>query len=450
MEELAQPRDSQDISAAQRQMLRAVFQETLEAIDVSNVLARTVSCEQGRLHVSDLRYQLSDFRRILLVSIGKAAVPCAKVVLNALAGSDTPMEAIVIGPGELRDASCAIKRWQGSHPVPDASAQEAAEYILNVLRSTNASDLVLFLISGGASAMVELPLDPTLTMEDTAEFYRTLVHSGLNIAEMNTLRKHLSAVKGGRLAAAAADATKCTLLISDVRDGMEDVIGSGPSLPDPSTREQCFELLQRPELQGKVPALIHAFLESANLPETPKAGAQCFARAKSRVVLSTETMLLAAADACQRRGFHVVINNTCDDWEYRAAADYLLGRLAELSTEYPRVALLSGGEVLVAIDQHAGIGGRNQQFELYCATRLHSISAATAVLSAGSDGIDGNSPAAGAVVDSTTINRAGINQLHDALARFDSYPLLAQLDNAIITGPTGNNVRDLRILIAER
>jgi glycerate 2-kinase len=431
-------------------MLRDIFREALDSIDVRSVFARTVSCEQGLLRIADLRYQLADFRRVLLICLGKAAVPCAEVVGSALASCTIPVEAIVVGPGEMHNLPRTTKRWKGSHPVPDASAREAAHEILAALQGTSTSDLVLFLISGGASAMVELPLEPSLTTEEIADFYRALVHSGLNIVEMNTLRKHLSAVKGGRLAEAAKNATKCTLLIADVREGMEDVIGSGPSLPDPSTREQCFELMGRAELRASVPVRIRAFLESVELPETPKSDAPCFTHAHSHVILSTEAMLLAAAEACHQRGFHVVINNRCDDWDYRAAADFLLERLDELSAEYPRIALLSGGEVLVGVGEHAGIGGRNQQFALYCATKLNMIQATdTAVLSAGSDGVDGNSPAAGAVVDSTTIDRAG-EHVQGALDRFDTYPLLAGLCDAVITGPTGNNVRDLRILIAER
>ncbi len=449
MEELTQPRDPEGINADRRQMLRTIFEETLQVIDPRKALTQSVSWRQGVLHIADLSYRLADVDRVLVISIGKAAVPCAEVILGALAGSETPVEAIVVGPGEISNFPCAIQRWQGSHPLPDASSRDAARYVLHTLKSCSARDLILFLISGGASAMLELPLDPALTIEETAAFYLALVNSVLNIADMNTLRKHLSAVKGGRLAEAATDATKCTLLISDVREGREDVIGSGPSLPDLSTREDCFEIMRRPELKDKVPDRVRAFLESAELPETPKAGAPCFRRARSRVLLSTETMLLAAASALQRRGFHVVINNTCDDCEYRAAADYLLARLRELSAEYPRVALVSGGEVLVGVGANAGIGGRNQQFALYCATKLHTVPAHTTVLSAGSDGIDGNSPAAGAVLNSTTMNAAE-HQSREALERFDSYPLLRQLGATIVTGPTGNNVRDLRILIAER
>jgi hydroxypyruvate reductase len=433
-------------------MLRTVFQETLGAIDVREVFAQVVSCEDGWLRIADLHYRLADFHRVIVIAIGKAAVPSAEVVLTRLAVGNTPLEAIVVGPGEMCGHPCPVDRWQGSHPVPDATARDAAHRIVHLLKTTNAQDLVIFLISGGASAMVELPLDESTTVEETAAFYRALLYSRLSIAEMNTLRKHLSAVKGGRLAELATDATKCTLLISDVPDGMADVIGSGPTLPDSSTREQCWELIRRPELLNRLPDRVRTLLESADLAETPKQTAACFHNAESRIVLSTATMLASAAQWCERRGFHVVIDNSCDDWDYRAAADYLLKRLRNLSIEHPRVCLLSGGEVLVGVGREPGTGGRNQQFALYCATRLAEISAEVAVLSAGTDGVDGNSPAAGAVVDGTTVERAvraGLS-VEEALEKFDAYPLLGRLSDAIVTGPTGNNVRDLRILIADR
>lgn len=430
-------------------MLRGVFRETLAAIDVREIFARALSFDGGELRIADLRYGFGAFRRVLVVAIGKAAVPAAEVVLGQLARADARVEAIVVGPGALQEMRFPVERWAGSHPVPDASAFEAARRIVEALRQTGADDLVLFVISGGASAMVELPLDERLSVQEVAAFYDALVRSGLSIVEMNTLRKHLSAVKGGRLAEVAAAATKCTVLVSDVPEGFEDVIGSGPTLPDSSTREQCWELMRRPELAGRVPERVCALLQSAGLVETPKRGAACFREAAHRVLLSTKTMLSAAARACERRGYHVVIDSRCDEWEYRAAAEYLLGRLQELSREHDRVCLLSGGEVLVNVGADAGAGGRNQQFAAYCATRLERFSAHVAVLSAGTDGVDGNSPAAGAVVDGTTAERAG-GGLPDALARFDTYAVLSRIGDAIVTGPTGNNVRDVRFLLAER
>ncbi len=450
MEEL--DRSRADDFAARRTLLRDIFHETLEAVDVRRIFSKAVSIENGSLRITDLRYDLSGFRRVLVIAIGKAAVPSADLVFGQLARANASAQAIVVGPGEIAKNTCPIKYWSGSHPLPDATAREAAHEIINRLQQTDHRDLVLFLISGGASAMVELPLDPSITVEETAEFYQALVHSGLNITQMNTLRKHVSAVKGGRLAQLAPDAAKCTLLISDVPDASIDVVGSGPTLPDSSTREHCWALLRNPQFHFQLPSRTRALLESADLPETPKHDAACFRHAEARVLLSTETMLAAAADSCRRLGFHVHIDNTCDDWEYRAAAEYLLAKLRSLAPQHPRVALLSGGEVLVKLGDQAGSGGRNQQFALYCATQLDSIEADVSVLSVGTDGIDGNSPAAGAVIDRTTQERARQAGFHvnGALHEFNAYPLFAAIGDAIVTGATGNNIRDLRILTAER
>lgn len=441
-------------SAEQRRLLRAIFTETLHAIDVRSVFLRTVNCGDGILRIADLAYSLPDFRRIIVIAIGKAAVPGSEILLQQISACRPPpmqLQAIVVGPGEMSLGDCAIERWAGSHPIPDVSSRTAARRIIELLRDTNAEDLVLFLISGGASAMVEIPIDESISVEEVAEFYRALVHSGLSIAEMNTLRKHLSAVKGGRLAEFAALSTKCTLLVSDVPEAMTDVIGSGPTVPDSSTREQCWQVMRRPELKT-VPQRVRDALESAELPETPKNDLECFRNAHARVVLSTATMLSAAAEACERYGFHAVVDNTCDDWDHRDAAEYLLQRARELSREHPRLCLLSGGEVSVRVGGGPGSGGRNQQFALYCASLLQRNADAISVLSVGTDGVDGNSPAAGAVVDATTVERCerGGLDVHDALRRFDAYPLLQSIGDVVITGPTGNNVRDLRIVMVVR
>lgn len=433
-------------------MLREIFSEIVDAIDVSEVFTQAVNYKNGWLHLADLRYRLADFARVLVIAVGKAAVPSAEIVLAKVTACGIPLHAIVVGPGEMRSQSCSVERWRGSHPLPDTTARDAAQHIIRTLANVGSQDLVIFLISGGASAMVELPLDPTITVEETAAFYSGLVHSGLSIAEMNILRKHASAVKGGRLAELAPSATKCTLLVSDVPEGMVDVIASGPTLPDSSTRQQCWDMIRRSGLRSRLPDRVRVLLENPNLPETPKQTAACFRNAEARVVLSTATMLTHAAQSCERRGFHVVIDNACDDWDYRAAADYLLERLRKLSSEHSRVCVLSGGEVLVDISGVHGRGGRNQQFAVYCSTRLGSIRGGLTVLSAGTDGVDGNSPAAGAVVDGTTAERAESAgfRVEDALERFDTYPLLEKIGDAIVTGPTGNNVRDLRILVVER
>jgi hydroxypyruvate reductase len=305
-----------------------------------------------------------------------------------------------------------------------------------------AKTLVLFLVSGGASAMMELPLDPAISLEDTRSFYRELVHSGASIAEINCIRKHFSAVKGGRLALAAQGIANFSLLISDVPPGHLDALASGPTLPDTSTAEQCREILARYDLQSRFPLPVQQFFARPDLPETPKP--ETFI-AKAITLLTSDDLAEAARIRAEELGFHVVIDNTCDDWDYRAAAEYLVDRLRSLRSIYPRVCLISSGEVTVKLPGTAnGLGGRNQHFSLYAATLLDPSDPSTVILSAGSDGIDGNSPAAGGIVDEQTQQI----EAKKSLREFDSYTFLERMGATVSTGPTGNNLRDLRILLS--
>jgi hydroxypyruvate reductase len=293
------------------------------------------------------------------------------------------------------------------------------------------------------------------------ETYRVLVHSGAPIAEINAIRKHLSAVKGGRMAAAASPAQQLSILISDVPDNALDSLASGPTMPDGSTAEQCYEIAERYQLLPRLPRSVRDVLRRRGLEETPKADEPLFERARWCTVLSNACALKAAVEWAARNGFAVQIDNGCDDWDYARAGDYLLQRVRELRRGCSRVCLISGGELTVAVEgasygKSAGTGGRNQQFALYCAQRIaqhdaeHKPGENICVLSAGTDGIDGNSPAAGAVVDGTTMARAAEKGLsaEAALACFDTYPFFEALGDTIMTGATGTNVRDVRVLLA--
>ena len=432
-----------------RPMLRQIYADTMARISVSDRFEQSIRRDGTLLHLADLTYDLAKFRRIIVLAIGKAALPSIAVAVRRIRSAGVVgdrLQALAVGPGDPSPLPEDIEVIDGGHPIPNQQSRAAARRAIELLSGLGADDLVLFLISGGSSAMMELPVDGSITIEETAGFHRALVHSGLGIADMNALRKHFSAVKGGRLAALAGQATQCTLLISDVpaSDVPADrlhIIGSGPSLPDPTTRDDCRRLMQ----QVNMPTRVREYFESTALLETPKPDDDCFRKAQWRCLLSSETMLQIAAELCTAQGFHTIIDNTCDDWDYRRAADYLLDRLRALTTQHKHVCLLSAGELSVKIEAPAGIGGRNQQFALYCATQLRASEAA---LSAGSDGIDGNSPAAGAVVDASTIQRAeslGLSALA-SLEAFDSFPFFEQLGDAILSGPAGNNVRDLRIL----
>jgi hydroxypyruvate reductase len=306
------------------------------------------------------------------------------------------------------------------------------------------------MISGGGSSIVEKPVDDDISLPDLAATYRTLVHCGAPIAEINAIRKHLSAVKGGRLAQAAYPAQQVSILVSDVPDDTPDALASGPTMPDSTSIHDCERIAAKYDLIDQFPKSVADLFRQHALNETPKSDDPAFVRARWWTVLSNKVAIDEAAVAATRAGFAVEVDNSCDDWPYDKAAGYLLNRLRELRRTVSRVCLISGGEVTVTV-RNGGTGGRNQQFALACAEPIsgHDVT----VLSAGTDGIDGNSPAAGAVVDGSTLDRVGARAgsakaVQLALSSFNAYPLFAALGDMVLTGPTGNNLRDLRILLA--
>jgi hydroxypyruvate reductase len=360
---------------------------------------------------------------------------------------ESALEGIVASSVEPSTQVRGFRYFRGGHPTPNAESIHAAKAIRKALDAQTAASLVIFMISGGGSSIVEKPIDDEITLDDLIATYRALVHSGAPIAEINAIRKHLSAVKGGRLAQAASPAQQVSLLISDVPDNTPDALASGPTMPDSTSVEDCYRIAEKHGLLPQFPHSTRELFERHALEETPKSDDQAFCRSRWWTLLSNQTAVEQASAAAERAGFSVHVDNSCDDWDYERAADYLLKRLRELSKEFERVCLISGGEVTVKVT-NGGIGGRNQQFALACAEKIAEEK--ITVLSAGTDGVDGNSPAAGAVVDGTTVTRARAKGLDAsaALKKFDAYPLLSSLGDTIETGPTGNNLRDLRILLA--
>jgi hydroxypyruvate reductase len=361
------------------------------------------------------------------------------------------LQGVLIAPERPVNLPATIQYFCGGHPVPNEASFAGARAALAMLHSLgDAPDdtLCIFLLSGGASAMMELPLDAAISLDDTIAFHRALVHSGASIVEMNCVRKHFSAVKGGRLALAAGGAQTLSLLVSDVPPAHLDALGSGPTIGDTTTVAECREILARYGLMERFPASVRRFF-AAELPETPKPNELT---ARICKLVDSDEMAEAARSHAERLGFHAVIDNACDDWSYAAAADTLLNRLRQLRREHSRVCLISAGEVTVRVDASfaSARGGRNQHFALYIATRLLVEDGTIAVLSAGSDGIDGNSDAAGAIVDEHTIDcDATRNSALRALAEFDSSSWLSGAGATVVTGATGHNLRDLRILLAD-
>ena len=427
-----------------REASRQIFAHAIAEASISKAFTRHVQCERGVLRLGDDLYDLHSYSRVLVVSIGKAGHTMVEALAEQVGASLEGMVASSIEPpAQVR----GFRYFLGGHPTPNAESIQGASAVLKALDAQTASSLVIFLISGGGSSIIEKPIDDEISLDDLISTYRTLVHSGAPISEINAVRKHLSAVKGGRLAQAAFPAQQVSVLVSDVPDNMPDALASGPTMPDSTTVEDCYRIADKYDLLAHFPPSTRELFERRALEETPKSDDQVFHRSRWWPVLSNQTALHEASAAAERAGFVVRVDNSCDDWDYQAAADYLLKRLRELRKEFSRVCLISGGEVTVKVT-NGGVGGRNQQFALACAGGIAGEN--TTVLSAGTDGIDGNSPAAGAVADGTTIERAQALQLNPlaALAKFDAYPLFSALGDAIEIGPTGNNVRDLRILIA--
>jgi hydroxypyruvate reductase len=429
--------------------LRVIYQGAMRSVDAGAAVQREIRCFGSSLTIGDFDCDLQKIRRIVVIAVGKAATPMYKAAISALQ-CRLEVEAVVVSPFALQ-SNTHLTFCPAAHPTPDERSRRAAEKVLAKLHGADEKTVVLFLISGGASAMIELPLDPNISVADTAEFYRALVGSGLPIGEMNTVRKHFSAVKGGRLACAAKRAAAvCTLIISDVPSGSLDSVGSGPSMPDPATREDCRSTLKLLMERTSLPASIVSFFQGPLFAETPKAHDPVFERNYYAGILSSDDLAAAAKRAASAAGFHVILDNTCDEWDYRDAGKYLLDRARELRKNHPRFCLVSVGELSVPIAGPSGAGGRNQQFALWCAKELSKGPDQMAVLSAGSDGIDGHSPAAGAVADWTTCERARHLDL-DAqrfLTAYDSHSLFAALGDTIVTGPTGINLKDLRIVMS--
>jgi glycerate 2-kinase len=359
-------------------------------------------------------------------------------------------EGVVSAPTPARRPLPGVKYFVAGHPMPNEESWKAAEAILALLRGCDEKTLVFFLLSGGGSALVELPLDSRLTLDDVRQLNHALVTCGAPIEEINTVRKHVSAVKGGRLAVAANHATKITFAVSDVPVGKESALASGPTLPDPTTVADAKRVLEEYSLREKLPAILRRRFDEGKIPETPKADALAFRNAHFMLLLGMDDLFHPAHHAAEAKGFIACCDNSTDDWPVEKAAGYLLDQLEELRkvNRGQRVALSADGEVSSPVTGD-GIGGRNSAFVLACVEKIAGKK--IAVLSAGTDGLDGNSPGAGAVADGETLEMARAIGLDPGVAfrRSDAFAFFSRFEDVIVTGPTGNNLRDLRILIAE-
>lgn len=432
------------IAHSMRSAAREMFLHALSEASIEKAFDRQVSYQRGVLRVSDDLYDLKSFSRVVSISFGKAAHRMAEILARQVGAT---LEGIIVDPNQHPYQLAGYRYFAGGHPQPNEESIRGADAIMKTLGALNPQSLIIFLVSGGGSAAVEKPADSEIGLPDLVATYKALVNSGAPIAQMNAIRKHLSAVKGGRMAQAASGAQQVSIMVSDVPENALDSLSSGPTMPDSSTVEDCYRIVQEHDMLPDFPESVRELFERRALDETPKQDDAAFVRSRWWKVLSNETAEKAAAVAAAKQGFAVEIDHTCDDWDYARAADYLLGRLRTLKKSVGKACIISGGEVTVKVPASAGAGGRNQHFALYCAQKIAGEN--IAVLSAGTDGIDGNSPAAGAVADGTTMERAQ-NAALDVAAHFsgfNAFPLFEKLGDTIQTGPTGNNVRDVRVLL---
>jgi glycerate 2-kinase len=437
-----------DLKAAARR----IFQQTLAAIDIHTAIARRLERDGSRIctgaggRVSEI--DLRDFREVVVIALGKASIAMAEG-FQAVLAPDFKVEGILVSPTAPAHPWIGWKNFVGGHPLPTEESFAAGRAILERLARCDERSLVVFLISGGGSSMVEAPLDAETGLEDFRALHSALVTCGAPIEEINVVRKHLSATKGGRLAAAAPRSMKLTFAVSDVPSGQESALASGPTLPDPSTIADAERVVNERGLLAKLPVAVQNIFSQRRLVETPKENDPAFERAVFNVLLSEHDLVHRAHYCCEAQGIVCMADEMTDGWPLAKAADELLAQLAALQAEHPgkRVAILSGGELSCPVTGD-GIGGRNSAFVLTCVPKIAGKK--VVVLSAGTDGIDGNSPAAGAVADGESLARAELVDMiwEGHLERSDAYNFFAKLEDAIVTGPTGNNLRDLRVLIS--
>jgi len=432
-----------------KQLARDIFRSTLAALDIPRVMERKLALQGETLHLGTGAVRLPKDAPVFVVAIGKASHALI-AGLRSLLPEEYKFAGVVAAPTQPTAPVPGLAYFAGGHPNPNEGSWHAAEAILALLQKTTDQSVVFFLLSGGGSALAELPLIPGVQLADLQAVNHALVTCGAPIEAMNTVRRHFSAIKGGRLALAAARAAKVTLAVTDVPEGKENALASGPTVPDPSTVADTIRVLDKYGLREKFPNAVLRWLDDGRMPETPKPGDAAFQNAHFEVLLGMHDLFHAAHHVVEAHGYAACCDNSTDDWPVERAAEALLQRLEEVRRANPgqRVALIADGELSSPV-MGSGIGGRNSAFVLCCVEKIAGCG--IAVFSVGTDGVDGNSHAAGAVADGETLIRAKTLGLDPAayFRQSDAYTFFKRLDDAILTGPTGHNLRDLRVFLAE-
>ena len=429
----------------------AIFQAGVEAVDPAQAIKNHLKLEENHLIVGEKTSDFSGFDRISVIGAGKASAAMARAMEEIL--DERLNSGLVITKYNHALPLDKVQVIEAGHPVPDEEGFRGARQIVRFLEQVDEKDLVFFLISGGGSALLPFPVEG-LTLEDKQNVTKILFEVGANIHEINTLRKHLSRVKGGRLTKVAYPATLISLILSDVIGDDLDSIASGPTVPDHSTFADCLHILDKYQITDRLPSVVVDILEKGThgeIEDTPKVGDPAFERTQNLIIGSNILAVKVAADKAGELGYNSLILSTFIEGETKDVARAHAAIAKEiLSSGNPikrPACVISGGETTVTI-RGKGKGGRNQEFSLAAAMDIDGLGNVV-VLSAGTDGTDGPTDAAGAIADGTTISRArklGLNPDHYLLEN-DSYHFFEALDDLIITGPTYTNVMDLRIVL---
>lgn len=441
------------INTQLRRDAAAIFHAGLTAVHAGQAVRRHLSRKSNVLKAGDKRFDLRAYDRIFLVGVGKAAGAMSSAVADVV-GDRLTSGIVVTKHGHAEKEIPRAEIIEAGHPIPDEAGLRGAERIAGLLRELNARDLLVIAVSGGASALLPSP-KPPLTLGEKQKTTDLLLRAGAHIGEVNAVRKHLSLLKGGQLASLAYPATVVALLLSDVMGDVLEIIGSGLTAPDGSTFTDALTVLQKYALEKRVPAAVLRHLQrgvAGSIPETPKPANPLFDNVHNVVVASNGIALQAAQAEAKRLGYRTLILSSTIQGDTREAASFhaqILREVAHSGNPVARPAcILSGGETTVIVRGN-GKGGRNQEFALAAALEIAGLENAL-VFSAGTDGTDGPTDAAGAFATGDTIARALSKDLNAAafLANNDSYMFFNALGDLVKTGPTGTNVIDLHLLLA--
>jgi len=445
--------DDQTKRNTMRHDAETIFNSALSAVNAFSAVKNFCRLDNDTLHIGPIPFNLQHYNNIYIIGAGKASAHMGVAIEEILAGKIT--SGIINVKYGHTAALKTIKLIEAGHPIPDENGCAGANQILQIAQQAKKDDLVICLTSGGGSALLPLPVPP-ITLTDKQETIHTLLSCGASINEINTLRKHMSLLKGGHLAGATWPATVVSLIVSDVVGNPLDIIASGPTVGDPGTFNDCMDIILKYNILDSIPVPVAQFIQngvSGNIPETPKPGSKILARAHNFIVASNMEALTAAAQKAESLGYNTLILSSMIEGDTQQAAHLHTAIAKEIRKTGNPIAspacILSGGETTVII-KGDGKGGRNQEFALTAAFDIADEDQMV-ILSGGTDGTDGPTDAAGAIVDSRTIARAITAGLNPAafLLDNDSYHFFHKTGDLLMTGPTGTNVMDLRVVLVK-